>query len=492
MPEILKSPYKLLILGGLLVFIITAFFSHGYFHADEHFQLLEFANYKRGFTPASELPWEFYEKIRPALQPTLALVSIEFFEWLGIKSPFTQILLLRLITALLAWWVIVKLSLLVVEQFHNKWSRSIFIGLSVLFWFIPFISVRFSSENYASITFWAAVFFVLSYFKSGSNQSFKHLIYAGALLGFSFFFRFQMAFAMAGLGLWLLFVQKASLKQIVFLVVPALLVMLGCIAIDAWFYDETVLTPFNYFYQNIVVNRAAEFGETPWWDYFKLFMEKGIPPFSILFLVLLFFGAFRNKKSVFLWIFIPFLLGHMAVGHKELRFMFPVVFAFVFLVTLGIDAVLHRYKYHKSWRWLLVPAIVINFGALFAYALTPTQVIMKYYKFLYDESREAPVLIICKNEDLYHAVGIPIHFYKTPRVKVLVVKDNFEVEQFLETYMPRRVLLLETDFTLDINYKSHEDKQLYCAYPQWIEVFNFGNWIQRSRIYMIHELRVKP
>jgi hypothetical protein len=71
------------------------------------------------------------------------------------------------------------------------------------------------------------------------------------------------------------------------------------------------------------------------------------------------------------------------------------------------------------------------------------------------------------------------------------VKDDFELQRFLETAKPKRVLLLEKDFTLDVKYKNYEDRMLYCAYPQWIEVFNFGNWIQRSRIYMIHELRLK-
>lgn len=491
MSEIFKSSYKPLIFSGLIVFLITAFFSNGYFHADEHFQILEFANYKRGFTPAEELPWEFKEQIRPALQPTLALISIEFLQFLGIESPFTQALILRLMSAMLAWLVFVKLSLLMVNQFRNEWTKRIFIGFSVLFWFIPFISVRFSSENYASITFWAAVFFLLSAFKSKSSASSKQLIASGILLGFSFFFRFQMAFAMAGLGLWLIFVQKATWQNILSIVLPALLVMLICVGIDTWFYEETVFTPFNYFYQNIVENRAAEFGETPWWDYFKLFIEKAIPPFSLIFLILFFVGGYRNKSSVFLWVFVPFLLGHMAVGHKELRFLFPMVFAFIFLVSLGLDALLSRYKYRKSWNWLIIPALMINFTALSAYALTPTQVIINYYKFLYDESRDDLVLLVCKDQDIYEVVGIPIYFYKTPRVKTYVVKDDFELQRFLETAKPKRVLLLEKDFTLDVKYKNHEDRMLYCAYPQWIEVFNFGNWIQRSRIYMIHELRLK-
>ena len=49
---------------GLLFFLCAAFFSKGYFHADEHFQLLEFANYA---LENQENPiWEYQEKIRPS------------------------------------------------------------------------------------------------------------------------------------------------------------------------------------------------------------------------------------------------------------------------------------------------------------------------------------------------------------------------------------------------------------------------------------------
>jgi phosphatidylinositol glycan class B len=491
MLEIYKSPYRLLLFGGLLAFLITAYFSDGHFHPDEHFQILEFANYKRGITPGDALPWEFGDKIRPSLQPTLACLVLETFQFIGIESPFTQIFLLRLITAFLAWLVIAKLSLLVVDQFRSEISKKIFLGFSLLLWFVPFISVRFSSENYASITFFAAVYLILKYFKDHQKQSIIQIVFAGVLLGLSFFFRFQMAFALMGLGLWLLFVQIANVKTILWLVFPALAVMLFCVGLDWSFYGEKVLTPFNYFYQNLTLNKAAEFGETPWWDYFKLLIEKGIPPFSILLLVFLFWGGFQQKRSVFLWVFVPFLLGHMAVGHKELRFMFPVVFAFIYLVAIGMDAFLARYSYKKSWKWLIVPAIAINFLALTAEAITPQQTIINYYKFLYKESNKVPLVLICKNEDIYKVVGNQIYFYKAPKLKTVICKDDTEIQAYLDTANIKRLFLLELDFSADVNFKNYSDQKVYFAYPQWIKAFNFNDWIIRSRIYTIHELRAK-
>jgi len=65
--------YRTLLLAGLGVYILTAFASQGYLQSDEHFQVLEFADYKLGVTPAADLPWEFQQQIRPALQPALAV-----------------------------------------------------------------------------------------------------------------------------------------------------------------------------------------------------------------------------------------------------------------------------------------------------------------------------------------------------------------------------------------------------------------------------------
>ena len=67
MKALFNSPYKNIFILSLFVYLITAFFSVGYYHPDEHFQLLELCNYKLGNSPASDLAWEFNERIRPGI-----------------------------------------------------------------------------------------------------------------------------------------------------------------------------------------------------------------------------------------------------------------------------------------------------------------------------------------------------------------------------------------------------------------------------------------
>jgi phosphatidylinositol glycan class B len=145
MSSLIKSPHKHLFISSLFVFIITAFFSEGYYHPDEHFQILEFANYKLGNSPASDLPWEFKEQIRPALQPALAYSTIKFLNFTGITSPFSHALLLRVLTALLSWFVICKSVLFLSKDFVSEKGKKIFIFLSLfpLVYTFPFGAVFF-------------------------------------------------------------------------------------------------------------------------------------------------------------------------------------------------------------------------------------------------------------------------------------------------------------------------------------------------------------
>jgi phosphatidylinositol glycan class B len=74
-----KNSYLILFII-FLIFSVAAYFMVGSLHADEHYQILEFANYKRGLVQAKQLPWEFGARLRPAIQPTMAFFLLEFFE----------------------------------------------------------------------------------------------------------------------------------------------------------------------------------------------------------------------------------------------------------------------------------------------------------------------------------------------------------------------------------------------------------------------------
>ena len=180
-----------IVLISLLIYLVTAYFSIGYYHLDEHFQILEFCNYKLGNLSAQEMPWEFHEQMRPALQPAIAFITIKIFNAFSVYNPFIYTLSLRLVTAVLAWFIIYKLTSMLKVSFASRTGKNIFLFLGFLLGFVPFLCVRFSSENYSALAFLGALYFILRYRFMNVERVQYRLIYAGLLLGLSFFFRFS-------------------------------------------------------------------------------------------------------------------------------------------------------------------------------------------------------------------------------------------------------------------------------------------------------------
>jgi len=483
--SIFKISHRNIFIGGFIVFIITAIFSSGSYHPDEHFQILEFANYKLGNSPVSDLPWEFHEKIRPALQPTLAVGLLKLMGFIGIKNPFTCVLILRLLTAILSWVVLVKLSQLMAVNFKSERTKKIYFLLTFFLWFVPLLAVRFSSENYSSITFFAAIYLILRFNENAGSSKISMLALSGLLLGFSFFFRFQIGFAIIGLVLWIIFIGKIKWKHLWVIAVSGMASIAICLYIDYWFYGEFELTALNYFKSNIVDNKAANWGTNPWWFYFLTYFQGAVPPLSIFLAIAFFIGLFKNPKNIFLWCMIPFLVVHFMIGHKEIRFLFPMTFGFIYLVSLGLEFLIDLPKWKIPIKFIFPLTVLLNSIILLIVIFTATESSVKYYQYMYKIAKEKEVVILCKEKHFYDYVGLTTNIYKSPNIQSLVVKNDHEVSQYLDSTKIKTVYILERSFASPPVHQNYQTNTAYCIFPPWIIHFNFNNWMKRSRIWKI-------
>ena len=87
---------------ALLVHLAAIWFTLGFMQEDEHFQILEFAGLKLGWTQPQLLPWEFASRIRPALQPIMVLATSRFFSLL---NPYIIALIFRFFAGIFGWAV---------------------------------------------------------------------------------------------------------------------------------------------------------------------------------------------------------------------------------------------------------------------------------------------------------------------------------------------------------------------------------------------------
>ena len=470
-----------------LVYALAAWFSLGYHHPDEHFQILEPAMVKLGRAPVSDLAWEFEAQIRPGLQPLMATTFIQGAEAIGLRSPFTQAFLLRL---LMGWVTILLWQQYALRFFSTAAERRFWTRVLSLFWLAPYFNVRFSSENTASLAFWSGVLLLLDATTSGKAKAWKILI-AGLVLALSFYLRFQMGFALLGLGFWLLFVAKIRLNTWLLLLAGGLVGLVLGSSADYWLYGEWVLTPLKYFTTNILENKAVAWGTEPWWYYGSASLLEWVPPISILLWAAALAAMYRMPKRVELWCFVPFFLAHSLVAHKELRFLLPMLLPLLLFASSGWLQILSDLKnriLQKTVRVLWVLALLVNFILLPLRSFLPAKDSVAYYQYLYKANQDQPAscagaaaitLWVPMDFEFYKMVGLKANFYRSDRV----------VAQAYDGEGPVRATSCDYVLTLRPNQPEWAGlptlRRQYCLLPEFLLKFNVNNWQDRSNIWTI-------
>jgi phosphatidylinositol glycan class B len=407
---------------ALIIYCLTAFFSNGYYHYDEHYQIVEFAEYKAGNNHAEDLAWEFGAKIRPALQPMLFYSLAGILRWLNITDHYVIEIIVRLITAFFAVSVIGfffrHTKHLVDPKLQNGY------GLLVFFlWFLPFLNIRFSSENYSGLTFLMGmgVFYT----------SWKHKWFLiGLFLGLSFLFRFQTAFMSCGFFVWLVVIHKADFKQIVRVVFGGSIAILMGMVVDFWLYQCFVLPFYNYFFFNVVKDVASSFGTSPWYFYFTSFSQAVTFPFAFLLILFFLLYFYLNPKGILTWIIIPFFLIHLLTPHKELRFLFPLANLLPLIVFITLSQLQSLYKTGTKWlphlKILLVPLIVANLILIGVMMLSPANQDVQIMKFISDNyGKKAVRLFGFRINNLYQPLGhLPQNYYRRPNLRYEEFSDQ--------------------------------------------------------------------
>lgn len=467
----------------LFPILLAAIFSDGYHHPDEHFQILEFAKFRLGESPAHDLPWEFEAKIRPAAQPILAMASIEACRFFGIENSFWQVRFLRILTALL-WiglvfsWFRVQKKLNLDEVQHQQIFQ-----FALLIWFVPYCLARFSSENWSALLFWSGI--VLSF-----QNSRWQLFFAGALLGLSFFFRFQMGIALAGFFGWLIYEKHIQKLGFQWFITGGLAAMALGFSADRWFYGEWICTPLRYFQANILEGKASEFGEEGLFFYPLDFLGRAIPPVSLLLLVGAVFNFWKRKidpqNRLLLWIFVPFFVGHLFISHKELRFLFPMILPFVGWATAGVFLLFEKFKNQIWWRWLWRISLTVNFLALIFVCFQPAADTVPMLQFLDQKCAVAPRRLWVERDSPYCLVGVKANFYEPKNLEIFVLDEwqdlptvRVQPGDFFLFRKPAEAKILE----------KLPCQRVFSRLPEWVRPLNFGGWQERSKIWEIWEVR---
>ncbi|WP_345211002.1 hypothetical protein [Mucilaginibacter gynuensis] len=423
----LEKSYWFLILISAFYFFV-AWNSSGYNNADEHFQIIEFANYKLGHSTINDLAWEYKARVRPGLQPALCYLVFNSAYLLGISDKYNMALILRFMSALVSlvviYWFVIGARPVIAKRNFNY-----FVVLSFLLWFLPYINVRFSSESWSGTLFMASLAAIQSQYHKGAI---KKPFILGILLGASILFRYQSSLLVMGTILWLLFVDKAGLKKISIITSSIITMLLLGFFIDRWLYDANAFSLYNYFYVNIVKGVASNYGTSPWYEIMWYIIISpgiiGIYIFSAIIILLII-----EPKSILLWAIAPFLIVHSIIPHKELRFLFPIANLVPFILILAYQKTRHLrllkirlFKYAASAIFLVVNTaglVAITCKGAGKADISVTQYIHRHYS-----GQKVNVLCIDGLNPYWDYVNPRSYFYNSNEVELTFITTIWQNE----------------------------------------------------------------
>jgi GPI mannosyltransferase 3 len=475
-------PTKLFLLAALVVHVIAAWFSLGWQHPDEHYQLLEFARYLLGKFPSDQLPWEFGAGMRPTFQVFFAAGLIKTAAFFGVSDPFDVVFLLRLITGIASTLVLYYWHKQL--DFRNKALSDLHLYLSFFTWALVYTHVRFSSET------WSGMFLVLALAVRWNNRRIIQNFVAGMLMGLAFITRFQTGFFLAGYCFYILFKEENPFRTLCQMAMGFLVILSFGIVLDGFFYGYFVFTPWNYLDQNIFKNVAASFGTEPWYWYIQQAFEKLIPPFSLFILGGFVWLAGQKKYQAAGWSCLAFIIAHSLVGHKEWRFLFPLAFYVPLAVTgfwFWLKELNSSYLVSKTLRYIGTLFVVVNAVLLFLICSQPAYELVNAYRFLYRNAPN-PSYLLSEKENPYCSGNNLAGFFVNPNFVHMPLKSL----PFIQSLKDGRDIFVFTDSHKELLFVQQQNAVLlYSTFPDWMNHLNVNHWLDRSNWYRIYQIHPK-
>jgi len=288
-------------------------------HPDEIFQYLEPAWRLLGHD--SIISWEWRYGMRSWLLPTVMAGPVAIGDWLA-PGGTGAFVLPRLLVALASLSIVAS-----AWAFGERISRThaVIAGLVAAIWFeLAYFAPHTLGEPLSTAAILPAALLL-----TRATPSRRDLVMAGALLALATLFRFQYAPAIATLVIgssW------RHWRRLFPMLAGGIAVLIVSAAVDA----ARGAIPFAWLIenvrQNLLQDRAAEFGVMPATAYLNLFWAM----WSIA-VVPLAFAIYRGWRHapILMWIAIVNIAFHSLIGHKEYRFIFLSVALLVIVAALG-------------------------------------------------------------------------------------------------------------------------------------------------------------
>jgi len=221
---------------------------------------------------------------------------------------------------------------------------------------------------------------------------------------------------------------------------------------------------------------------------------KGVPPFSLVIVFSVILVWFKYPKHPVTWITIPYIIIHTLIGHKELRFLFPMVNILPFIIVLS-------FKYlNEDHRWLtlknllkrskksaLLLFMVINSVLLIAMCVKPADMHIYLYQYVYNTYDPVKTEIVSVGRGPYSR-AVPVNFYKKKEFQIKTFKDDQEIYNYMIN-ANKTMLYATKESELDSAISIFNCTEVYQNLPPGVKYYNINNWVERTPFWTLYECK---
>ncbi|MDP3500550.1 MAG: hypothetical protein Q8S33_09460 [Myxococcales bacterium] len=322
-----KALLAVALVSGAGVRLWLALTDHGIYWPDEVFQSVEPAH--RMAFGYSMVAWEFVVGARNVLLPGLIAVVLEGLALVHLDQPTLYVPLIRIGFALSS--VVTVLGVFRLARAVGCSLPSAVLGATALSWMS--LAIYFSPRAMSEVASALPVTWGLALLLETPSR--RKLVLGASLLGLAVLLRIHCGLFAAGAVLTLLLQRRTRDAGLVFVVLCGWALVYGLLDLAAWgsFFHSALL----YLRFNLVEGRAAEWGTAPPVFYTKYLM-RSLGAHWVMVSVLALIGLRRATPVVVLAAL--FFLGHLALPHKELRFIVPMLPLLCAAAAAGVEQVL--------------------------------------------------------------------------------------------------------------------------------------------------------
>lgn len=500
--------FRLCAAVSAVLYLASAVFCFRHFHPDEYFQVVEAASVKLGLTDIGDLPWEFQARIRSWLQPAFYVGVARAALAAGIDRPLTWLFLFRLSTGIISWaslWMLIAAGR---RWIANEDDRRRLYLIAALLWILPFLGVRTSAETMSSAMLCIGI--ALMEWRSGrptQGGRFGFAVMAGIAFGLCFGFRYTSAVMAAGAVLN--YLRPAGERALAFLGMS----LGGCLAlalgalIDRWGYGMPVFPAFSYIYENFVVGRAATYGTSPFFGYLYKPLETPMAPVAAVLMLATLIAWARRPGHVLTFATVPYVLLLSIVGHKEQRFIFPLVPLlpmFVMFALAGPADTRSRAVAFLRWctsAWRLRVLLAWNAGGLLLMLWLPSLGDFSFYRTIETEAAAAGArveFVVIQDGDKvpYWQAGIRMHFIEPKNLEWIVNPSLTDLQGVVASGKPVLAILdVPTSRPGQVDWIRGHCALLRASWPGWFRSINWFGWqdrIAKRELYRCQSLPKNP